>query len=80
MAAKAYILIETAIGKTGKVLADIRAVKGVSSADAVTGPYDVVAIINGADANEIGKVVMNNIHGIDGVSRTLTCLSVESAS
>lgn len=76
MAAKAFILIEVTTGKTREVVANIRQVKGVKSVDPVTGPYDVVAIIESGSLNEIGDLVTSKIHKNAGISRTVTCLAM----
>ena len=76
MDAKAFVLIETAVGKNRGVVTAIGKLKGVTSVDAVTGPYDVIAVIEGATLNEIGDLVTGKIHPIPGVSRTVTCLSI----
>jgi len=44
--------------------------------DAVTGPYDIIAVVNAADLNAVGELVTNKVHTISGVLRTVTCLSV----
>ena len=76
MAAKAYILIETAVGKTKEVVAKIRQLKGVKSVDSVTGPYDAIAIFESESLNDIGELVTGKIHPIAGISRTVTCLKI----
>ena len=76
MAAKAFVLVETAVGKTKEVVAKIRQLKGVKSVDAVTGPYDVIAIIESESLNDIGDLVTGKIHPIVGISRTVTCLAI----
>ena len=76
MAAKAFILIETAVGKTKEVVAKIKQLEGVKSVDPVTGPYDVIAIIEAENLNEIGDLVTGKIHPINGISRTVTCLAI----
>ena len=45
MAAKAFVLIETEVGKTKDVIAALQKLKGVVSVDTVTGPYDIIAIL-----------------------------------
>ena len=75
--AKAFVLIETAMGKTMDVVTALQSVPGVDSADPVTGPYDVIALIEGADINAIGNLVTKSIHTVDGVLRTVTCLAME---
>ncbi len=76
MAAKAFVLIETAVGRTKGVVTALKQLKGVKSVDTVTGPYDVIAIIEGENLNEIGDLVTSKIHPIAGISRTVTCLAI----
>jgi len=76
MAAKAFILVETAVGKTKDVIAILNKIKGIKSVDAVTGPYDVIAVIEQEDLNAIGSLVTTKVHPIDGVTRTVTCLAI----
>ncbi len=76
MTAKAYVLIEVKVGKTKQVVAVIRKLQGVVSVDAVTGPYDAIAIVQGETLNDIGEVVVSKVHPVAGISRTVTCLAV----
>ena len=76
MATKAYVLIETAVGKTRDVMGSLSGVSGMEAVDAVTGPYDIIAVVNAADLNSIGELVTDKVHTIGGVLRTVTCLSV----
>lgn len=76
MTAKAFVLIETGIGKTKEVTVALRKLDGVKSVDVVTGPYDIVAIVEGNDLNAIGDLVTEKIHPITGITRTVTCLSI----
>ena len=76
MAAKAFILIETVVGRTKEVVTSIKQLEGVKSVDTVTGPYDIIAIVEAKDLNEIGDLVTGKIHPIAGISRTVTCLAI----
>jgi len=76
MAAKAFVLIETQVGKTKEVVAKISELQGVKSVDPVTGPYDVIAIVEAESLNEIGDLVTGKVHPIAGISRTVTCLAI----
>ena len=76
MAAKAFVLIETAVGRTKEVVAALSRLEGVKSVDTVTGPYDVIVVIEGESLNEIGDLVTGKIHPISGISRTVTCLAI----
>jgi DNA-binding Lrp family transcriptional regulator len=76
VATRAFVLVETSVGRTKEVAAALKGVKGVSAVDAVTGPYDIIVIIEAADLNAIGDVVTSRIHTIPGIVRTVTCLAV----
>ena len=76
MGTRAFILIETSVGKTQDVVIALRDVNEIESVDAVTGPYDVITIIEAPDLNTVGNVVTSSIHTINGVLRTVTCLAV----
>ncbi|MDO8532946.1 MAG: Lrp/AsnC ligand binding domain-containing protein [Dehalococcoidia bacterium] len=76
MATRAFILIETAVGKTRDVVTSLRQVKGMKTVEAVTGPYDVVAVIEAADLNSVGETVTQKVHTVPGIVRTITCLVV----
>lgn len=76
MATKAFILIETAVGKTREVANTLAVLRGIQSVDVVTGPYDVIAVIDAPDINTMGSLVTEKIHTIGGVVRTVTCVAV----
>ena len=77
---KAYVLIETAAGKTKnvkKALGKIKSARAsVGAMDAVTGPYDFIAVVDGGTLDAIGSLVTESIGTIDGVTRTTTCVAV----
>ena len=51
----------------------VREVDGISSADDVTGPYDVIAKAEAETVDELGRMVVSKVQMIDGITRTLTC-------
>jgi DNA-binding Lrp family transcriptional regulator len=69
----AYVLIQTEVGRAGEVAKAILDVEGVRSAEGVTGPYDVIAVTEAANVDELGKLVVAGIQAVRGISRTLTC-------
>jgi DNA-binding Lrp family transcriptional regulator len=73
---KAFVLIETAVGKTKDVVAALHAVNGVSSVDVVTGPYDIITVVEANDLASVGDTVTSSVHTIPGIVRTVTCLAV----
>ena len=70
---KAYVLIQTEVGKAAIVAEEVRVIIGVDSADDVTGPYDVIVKASSEDVDSLGKLVVANIQAVDGITRTLTC-------
>ena len=76
MPARAYVLIETAVGQSREVVAALKEGERIVSVDTVTGPYDIIAVIAADSLNEIGDEVTGRIHPIPGISRTTTCLVI----
>jgi len=73
---RAYVLIQTEVGETGRVAAEVAEIVGTGSAVPVAGPYDVIAIVEAASIDALGKIVVSRIQGVKGVTRTLTCTVV----
>lgn len=78
MATRAYILIETAVGKTNEVSAALKDMAMMQSVDTVTGPFDIIAVAEANDLPSIGDLISDGMHGIPGIVKTVTCLSVRS--
>lgn len=73
MVVQAYILVQTEVGKAAEVAKAIAAIKGVTLAEDVTGPYDVIVRAEGPSVDELGALVVSNIQTVPGITRTLTC-------
>ncbi len=73
MAVQAYILIQTEVGKAANVAAQIAGIPGVTLAEDVTGPYDVIVRAEAAGVDELGKLVVAKVQAVEGITRTLTC-------
>jgi DNA-binding Lrp family transcriptional regulator len=73
MVVQAYILIQTEVGKAAAVARDIQNIKGVTLAEDVTGPYDVIVRAEARSVDELGKLVVAKVQSVDGITRTLTC-------
>ena len=76
MTAKAFVLIETIVGKNKEVAVALKQLEGVRSVDTVTGPYDIIALIEGESLTDVGDLVTSKIHPVAGISRTVTCLAI----
>jgi DNA-binding Lrp family transcriptional regulator len=73
MVVQAYILIQTEVGKSANVAGHIGQIKGVTLAEDVTGPYDVIVRAEAKSVDELGKLVVAKIQAVEGITRTLTC-------
>jgi DNA-binding Lrp family transcriptional regulator len=73
MSVRAYILIQTEVGKAADVANEIGDIDGVISADDVTGPYDVIAVAEAESVDDLGRMVVSRVQLIEGITRTLTC-------
>ncbi len=76
MSTKAYVLIETVAGRNPEVVSALRQLPRVSRVDVVTGPYDIISIIEADSLTEVGAVVTTRMQPIPGVARTVTCLVI----
>ena len=73
---RSFVLTETKVGKAKAVVGKMRQLDGVKSVDLVTGPYDVIAVVELESLNDIGALITGRIHPIAGISRTVTCLAL----
>jgi DNA-binding Lrp family transcriptional regulator len=73
MSVNAYILIQTEVGKAASVAEEIAKLDGVTNAEDVTGPYDVIVRAEAESVDDLGKLVVANIQAVAGITRTLTC-------
>jgi DNA-binding Lrp family transcriptional regulator len=73
MPVRAYVLIQTEVGKAATVARSVTALEGVVTAEGVTGPYDVIVRAEAATVDELGQMVVGRIQLIDGITRTVTC-------
>jgi DNA-binding Lrp family transcriptional regulator len=69
----AYILIQAEVGKAARVAKDVAGIKGVGLAEAVAGPYDVIARADVSSLDMLARLVVRQIQDVEGVTRTLTC-------
>ena len=69
----AYILVQTEVGRAAAVAKEIGEISGVTSAEDVTGPYDVIVRAEADDMDSLGRLVVAKVQGVHGITRTLTC-------
>jgi DNA-binding Lrp family transcriptional regulator len=73
MSVQAYILIQTEVGKASSVATAINAIPGVSLAEGVSGPYDVIMRAEAPSMEEFGRTILTKVQAVPGITRTLTC-------
>ncbi len=49
----------------------------MANVDAVTGPFDIVAVAEADTLNAIGDLISDGMHRIPGIVKTITCLTVK---
>jgi DNA-binding Lrp family transcriptional regulator len=67
------MLIQTEVGRAEVVAKQLAGLPGVSSAEYVTGPYDVVLRVEATSSSELQSVVVPSVQQMTGITRTLTC-------
>ena len=73
---KAYVLIEARVGTSTGLMRSLKDNASVISASRVTGPYDVIAVVEEEDLGKVHDLVTEQIHHLEGVLRTTTSVSV----
>jgi DNA-binding Lrp family transcriptional regulator len=71
---RAYVLIQTVPGRVEGVARALRRMPQVRAVDSVTGPYDVVALVEVTAIREFSQLVAGTIGGLRGVTRTTTLI------
>jgi DNA-binding Lrp family transcriptional regulator len=75
---RAYVFIQTQVAMGPQVARDVGLAPGVVSSEGVTGPYDVIARVEAPSLDDLGRVVATEIHAVEGITRTITCIVRDS--
>ena len=67
MGVRAYVLIQTEVGKAATVATKVAEIPGVVQADDVTGPYDVIIQAEAETVDDLGKIVVSRVQLIEGI-------------
>ena len=76
---KAFVLIKVEPGKVKQVLKALSGMKTVVEASCVTGPDDIIAVLESGDAKGISEVVIADLHDLEGIRGTDTRMVVDLA-
>ena len=74
---RVYLLIKTDVGKEEDVYSKLGEFEEVKLRDIVTGPYDVVVVMEG-DLGKIEELVVSKIRRMEGVRETITLVALTS--
>ena len=89
MPKRAFVLVNVATGEPRdlsvsmarkEVLSAIGKIEGVTLAQVVTGPYEIIAVIEADGLTEIGDIVTTKIARIPGIDRWTVCVGVGQAA
>jgi DNA-binding Lrp family transcriptional regulator len=74
MAVKAFIFIESAPGRAKEIAKEISKIDGIQMAHSVTGPHDVIALVEAPDVKALGELIVGKVQVVGGVQRTQTSI------
>ncbi|HVP37302.1 MAG TPA: Lrp/AsnC ligand binding domain-containing protein [Terriglobales bacterium] len=77
MPVKAFILIEMEPKGINGAIQSLKAIPQVKTATAVAGPYDIVAIVESKNYEDIPRLITKEIQEVEGVLKTTTLLAFE---
>ncbi len=76
---KAFVLIKVEPGKIKEVMQAVKEMRQVVEAYCVTGPDDIIAVLESHDARGISEVVIADLHDVEGIRGTDTRIVVDLA-
>ena len=74
MPIRAFILIEASAGKGKEILSILQGLEETVQVDRLTGPFDVICLLESNSLDSLGDLIKRRVHEIPGVKRTMTCL------
>ncbi len=74
---KAYVLVNARPGKVRDLARQIASIPGVKMANACWGVPDIFVVAEVANADELGKLVIDKVQSLEGVERTETHIAIE---
>jgi DNA-binding Lrp family transcriptional regulator len=76
---KAFVLIKVEPGKVKQAIEMISGMLTVKEAYCITGPDDIIAVLESEDAKSISEVVITGLHDVEGIKGTDTRMVIELA-
>lgn len=79
---RAYVMIQAEKGMGGDIVDRLRTLTlsdaRMLSVDEVTGPTDVIALLEADSLDQLGLAVSRSVRGVEGIRRTATCMAIEA--
>ncbi|MGY5862401.1 MAG: Lrp/AsnC ligand binding domain-containing protein [Candidatus Thorarchaeota archaeon] len=70
-----YVLIRADGDKVWETVTGVKEIDGVTRAEVVTGPYDVIMTAELPSVEGLRRL-MQSVHDVEGVERTETCIGI----
>ncbi len=74
---RAYVLIEADARQCLQIVASLRDMAHVVQSHTVTGPFDIVVVLETPDHHTLGMLITDQIQKLEGVKRTITSIAME---
>lgn len=74
--ARGYVFVDTEVGKGQAVRETLLHTPGIVAADLVMGPHDLVVIVEQPTIEDVGRLVVRDLHGTAGVKNTVTMIVI----
>ncbi|MBD3168417.1 MAG: Lrp/AsnC family transcriptional regulator [candidate division Zixibacteria bacterium] len=72
-----YVLMEVAPGKVRDAVKMLNDNPNIKKATAVAGAYDIVVEVDAKDHNTLSRIITEDIHEVDGLSKTTTLIAFD---
>jgi DNA-binding Lrp family transcriptional regulator len=73
----AFIMVETAAGRSEDIVASVRALDNVSEAHIVAGEFDIIAEADTEEVYDVLHASSTDISGMEGVANTKTYMALD---
>jgi DNA-binding Lrp family transcriptional regulator len=74
---KAFVLIKVEPGKVKQAIDAMSNIDAVKEVYCITGPDDIIVVLESRDAKSVSEVVIAGLHDIEGIKGTDTRIVVE---
>jgi DNA-binding Lrp family transcriptional regulator len=75
---KAYVLMNVkSQHRVKETVGHLSQKKGVTSAEPIFGPYDIIAVIEGQDLKDLSHTVIDDLYDLGHIESSTTCIVIE---